>query len=139
MDRLVIDGWGKFIGTDHEQIIVKEKKDGVNSVIHRCIPQDLRQVVISGRGSISTDAIELLAEHGVDVVLIDWRGQVTAYISPPQMRTVNTRREQYRAFDTPAGAVLAKEFINASCTTCPLLLVHFQNPEKIHSRIQQKR
>jgi CRISPR-associated protein Cas1 len=113
MDRLVIDGWGKYIGTDHEQIIVKERKDGTNTVIHRCIPQDLRQVVISGKGSISTDAIELLAEHGVDVVLIDWRGQVTAYISPPQMRTVNTRREQYRAFDTPAGAVLAKEFINA--------------------------
>jgi CRISPR-associated protein Cas1 len=113
MDRLVVDGWGKYIGIDHEQIIVKERKDSSYSIVHRCIPGDLRQVVISGKGSISTDAIELLAENGVDIVLINWRGQVTAYVSPPQMRTVNTRREQYRAFDSPVGALLAKEFIHA--------------------------
>lgn len=113
MDRLVVDGWGKYIGVEHEQIIVKERKEGVYSIAHRCIPRDLRQVIISGKGSISTDAIELLAEHGVDVVLIDWHGKVRAYISPPMMRTVNTRREQYRAFDSTMGAVLAKEFVNA--------------------------
>jgi CRISPR-associated protein Cas1 len=113
MERLVVDGWGKYVGVENEQIIVRERKGGTSSIIHRCIPQDLRQVVISGKGSLSTSAIELLAVHGVDVVLIDWRGQVTAYISPPQMRTVNTRREQYRAYDTNTGAVLAKEFVNA--------------------------
>ncbi len=113
MDRLVIDGWGKYIGVEHEQIIVKERKESRYSITHRCTPRDLRQVIISGKGSISTDAIELLAEHGVDVVLIDWHGKVRAYISPPMMRTVNTRREQYRAFDSTMGAVLAKEFVNA--------------------------
>lgn len=113
MERLVVDGWGRYIGVDHEQIVVRERKDGSYKEVHRCLPSSLRQVVLSGRGSISIDAIELLAENGVDIVLIDWRGQVTAYVSPPQMRTVNTRREQYRAYDSPAGAVLAKEFIYA--------------------------
>lgn len=113
MDRLVIDGWGKYVGIDHGQIVVRERKNGSSTVVHSCVPTDLRQVVISGKGSISTDAIELLSENGVDIVLLNWRGQVTAYVSPPQMRTVNTRREQYRAFDTPAGALLAKEFIYA--------------------------
>lgn len=111
MDRLVVDGWGKFVGVENKQIVVKERKEGKYSVIHRCLPSDLRQVVISGKGSMSTSAMEALADNGVDVILLDWRGKVKARISPPVMRTVNTRREQYLAYDGPRGAQLAREFV----------------------------
>lgn len=72
MSRLVVDGWGKFVGMENRQVVVKERKGKRYSVVHRCLPSDLRQVVISGKGSISTSAIELLAENGVDVILLDW-------------------------------------------------------------------
>lgn len=113
MDRLVVDGWGKLLSMENNQVVVKERKGKSYSVIHRCLPSNLRQVVITGKGSITTSAIEILADNGVDVILIDWKGNVKARITPPIMRTVNTRREQYRAYDEPKGAQLVKEIVYA--------------------------
>jgi CRISPR-associated protein Cas1 len=106
---LIVDGWGKFLGADHDQIVVKER----GSVVHRCLPRDLRQVVFSGKGSLSTDAVTLLATHGVGVVFLDWKGQVLAHFFPPELRTVNTRKEQYAAYNDRRGVALAIEFITA--------------------------
>jgi len=113
MDRLVVDGWGKHIGIENSQIVVKARKEGGGySVIHRCPPSNLRQLIISGKGSISTSAIESLASNGTDIILIDWRGNVKARVSPPIMRTVNTRRKQYLAYHQTTGAYLAREFVH---------------------------
>lgn len=123
MDRLVVDGFGKTVGTDHGQIVVKEWRGKTHSVVHRCIPSSLRQVVISGKGSITTEAMKLLAENGVDIVLLDWRGSVLAHVSPPVMRTVNTRREQYKAYESEKGAALARQFVLAKLRNqCAVLL-----------------
>ncbi|MDI6718584.1 MAG: CRISPR-associated endonuclease Cas1 [Methanomicrobiales archaeon] len=113
MERLVVDGWGRFLGVEDGQIVVKERKGKSYSVICRSLPSDLRQVVIAGKGSLSSDAIDVLAHHGVDLIFLDWRGGVSARLSPPMLRTVNTRREQYRCYDTEKGAALAKAFIRA--------------------------
>lgn len=109
MERLVVDGWGKFIGKKDNQVVVKEK----GSKLHQIVAEDLRQVVITGSGSISFDAIKLLAKNGVDIVLIDWKGDVTAKLSAPEMRTVSTRKEQYFAYKDERGVNLAKKFVMA--------------------------
>lgn len=109
MERLVVDGWGKFVGKKDNQVVVKEK----GSKLHQIVAEDLRQVVITGGGSISFDAIELLAKNGVDIVVIDWKGNVTAKLSPPEMRTVSTRKEQYFAYKDERGVHLAKKFVTA--------------------------
>jgi CRISPR-associated protein Cas1 len=109
VQRLIVDGWGKFLGADHDQIVVKEK----GSVVYRCLPRDLRQVIFSGKGSLSTDAIELLAAHGVDIVFLDWKGEVRVHFFPPELRTVSTRKEQYAAYNDRRGVALAVEFVTA--------------------------
>ncbi len=125
MERLVVDGWGRFLGTENGQIVVKERRGKGQSVIFRCPPSELKQVVFSGRGSLSSDAIELLSEHGVDLIILDWKGDVRARLSPPLLRTVNTRREQYRAYETEKGVVLAKSFIRAKMKNQMALLGTF--------------
>jgi|Deesub1362A_J573_1020465.scaffolds.fasta_scaffold00838_2 CRISPR-associated protein Cas1 len=112
-ERLVVDGFGKSIGIDQGQVVVKERKGKTMSAVYRCLPSELRQVVITGKGSISTEAMRVLAQHGVDIVLLDGRGRVIAHILPPEMRTVSTRREQYKAYENEKGAQLAKEFVLA--------------------------
>jgi CRISPR-associated protein Cas1 len=107
--RLVVDGYGKFVGQKGDRIVVREK----GKTLHHVVAGDLRQVVISGKGGISFDAIELLGVHGVDLVVVNWKGKVTARLSPPIMRTVKTRREQYYAYRDKRGGYLAKEFITA--------------------------
>lgn len=109
MKRLVVDGYGKFVGRRKNQIVVREE----GKVLHSVLAEDLRQVVISGRGGISFDAMELLGEYGVDLVVIDWKGSVTARLSSSMMRTVQTRREQYYAYRDVRGGYLAKQFVLA--------------------------
>jgi len=107
--RLVIDGFGKFLGRKGETIVVKEDR----KIVARLQPQELEQVIISGKGTISTDALRLLAEHGVDVLIVDFRGEILAILMPPMMRTVSTRREQYLAYKDKRGVKIAKEFVKA--------------------------
>lgn len=109
MDRLVVDGWGKFVGKEDNRIVVKEK----GSKLHQEVAEDLRQVVITGGGSISFDALKLLGKNGVDLVVIDWKGKVTAKLSSPEMRTVSTRKEQYFAYKDERSVELAKSYVAA--------------------------
>jgi CRISPR-associated protein Cas1 len=107
--RLVVDGFGKFIGVKGETIVVKEN----GKTITRIQPTDLEQVIISGKGGVSTDALRLLAENGVDVLIVDFRGEVIAILMSPMMKTVSTRREQYLAFKDKRGVKIAREIVRA--------------------------
>jgi len=107
--RLVVDGFGKFLGRKGETLIVREE----GKTVVRIQPKDLEQVIISGKGSVSTDALRLLAEHGVDVLIIDFRGEVMARLSPPEMKTVSTRRQQYYAYMDERGVQVAKAIVEA--------------------------
>jgi len=109
LKRLVVDGFGKFVGKHGERIVVKEK----GATLHQVKVEDLRQVVISGSGSISFDAMELLGSCGVDLIVINWKGEVTARLASRDMRTVQTRREQYYAYKEDRSGLLAKQFIIA--------------------------
>lgn len=98
-----------MLGKRGEQIVVKEE----GKVLYAELPEKLRQVIITGHGSISTDALALLSSHGVDLILIDWKGEVLSRLSSPEMRTVATRREQYFAYGDSRSGYLAKAFILA--------------------------
>lgn len=109
MKRLVVDGYGLFVARKGNRIVVREK----GKIKHQVVAEDVRQVVISGSGGISFDALELLSSHGIDLVVISWRGEVVARLSPPEMRTVKTRREQYYAYRDERSGYLAKQFVLA--------------------------
>lgn len=104
MDRMVVDGYGKFVGVRENQVVVKEK----GKIIAYELAENLRQVLITGKGSISFDAMNLIAENGVDLVVINWKGEVTAKLSSASMRTVKTRREQYYAYNDSRAVHISK-------------------------------
>lgn len=106
MDRLVIDGYGKYVGKTSNRIVVREQ----GKTVFQSPPEDLRQVLVTGKGSIGFDAINLLAAHGVDLIFIDSHGEVRSRLSSPEMRTVATRREQYFAYRDARGFVLGRAF-----------------------------
>ncbi|MGC8817615.1 MAG: CRISPR-associated endonuclease Cas1 [Candidatus Hadarchaeum sp.] len=107
--RLVIDGFGKFLGVKGETLVVKE----TSGTLQRISPQNLEQVIISGKGSVSTDALQLLAKNGVNVLIVDFRGDMMAVLMPPMMKTVSTRKEQYFAYRDKRGLVIAREIVRA--------------------------
>jgi len=107
--RLVIDGYGRVVSRHGNQIIVREK----GKTLHRVTPENLRQIVLMGRGSITFDALRLLSEYGVDVIALDRHGKLAMRLSTGMMRTVKTRREQYRAYEDNRSGYLSKAFITA--------------------------
>ena len=109
MERLIVDGYGKYVGKRENQIVVKQE----GKILYYVVAEKLKQVVITGHGSIGFDAINLLAENGVDLIVIDWKGDVCARLSSPEMRTVSTRKEQYYAYNDRRSGHLAKNFIIA--------------------------
>ncbi|MEM0287283.1 MAG: CRISPR-associated endonuclease Cas1 [Nitrososphaerota archaeon] len=114
----MIDGYGKSLAKRGEQIVVKEE----GKILYSELPENLRQVIITGHGSISTDALALLSLHGVDLILLDWRGHVICRLSSPEMRTVVTRREQYMAYKDSRSGYLAKAFVLAKMRNQKALL-----------------
>lgn len=98
-----------MLGKRGEQIVVKEE----GRILYAELPEKLRQVIIAGHGSISTDALALLSAHGVDLILMDWKGEVLSRLSSPEMRTVATRRAQYFAYEDLRSGHLAKAFVLA--------------------------
>jgi len=106
LERLVIDGYGKYVGRKGDRIVVKEE----GKIVAQALPKELRQVLITGHGAIGFDALNLLSKNGVDVILVDQQGELTARLAPPELRTVLTRREQYYAYKDKRGVILGKEF-----------------------------
>lgn len=107
--RLVVDGFGKFLGKRDNQIVVKEHGHEIDYFL----AEDLSQVIITGKGSVGFDALKLLAQHNVDLVVLNWTGDILFRLSPPELKNVESRREQFLAYNDVRSGFLCKEFIGA--------------------------
>lgn len=60
--RIIVDGYGKTVAKRDNQIVIKENgKEEDYFVI-----DEISQILITGKGSITFDALALLGEHEVD-------------------------------------------------------------------------
>lgn len=107
--RLYIEGFGKSIAKRDNQIVIKEK----GKEIDYYLAEDLTQIVIMGKGSITFDALRLLAENDVDCIDIDWKGMLDYRLSPPEKKNVFIKKEQYYSLSDKRSGILAKAFIKS--------------------------
>ncbi|RLI71913.1 CRISPR-associated endonuclease Cas1 [Archaeoglobales archaeon] len=126
--RVIVDGFGKFIGKEGEVVVIKEK----GKIIKRVKPDELKQLVIFEKASISSDAINLMLLNEVDIVFMDNSG-VTARIAHPVIGTVKTRREQYKAYYDERGVILSKEFVKCKLRNQMTILSNLAKARKDRS------
>lgn len=107
--RLIIDGFNKTINKRDNQIVIKE--DG--GEIDYFLPKDLKQIIILGKGAITFDAIALLAELDVDLIAVDWRGNIRYRLASKEHNNVQIRKQQYFSLNDPRSGYLAKKFIES--------------------------
>lgn len=107
--RLLIDDFGKSISRRDNQIVIK--KDGKE--IDYFLASDLEQIIILGKGSITFDAIGLLADNDVDLIAIDWRGNIRYRLASKEHNNVQIRKQQYFALNDVRSGYLAKKFIES--------------------------
>ena len=107
--RLIIDGFGKSISRRDNQIVIRENGDEIDYFLAK----DLNQIIINGKGAITFDAIELLSNNDVDVIAIDWRGNIKYRLSSMEHNNVEIRKQQYYALNDNRSGYLAKKFIES--------------------------
>ena len=107
--RIIVDGYGKTVAKRDNQIVIKENgKEEDYFVI-----DDISQILITGKGSITFDALSLLGEHEVDCVSINWKGHVDYMLYAPYRKNAIVRKEQYFALADKRSGHLAKAFIQS--------------------------
>ncbi|MEM2086532.1 MAG: CRISPR-associated endonuclease Cas1 [Archaeoglobaceae archaeon] len=122
--RLVVDGFGKFVGVENGLIAIKEK----GKTLKKFRAEELKQLLIAGKSAISSDAIKILMQNGVDVVfLIE---DEVARISHPLIGTAKTRREQYLAYYDRRGFTIAKEILKAKMRNQAFILFNLAKSRK---------
>ena len=107
--RLIIDGFNKTINKRDNQIVIKE--DGKE--VDYFLPKDLKQIIILGKGSITFDAIALLADADVDLIGINWRGEIKYQLVSKEHNNVQIRKQQYQSMNDSRSGYLAKKFIES--------------------------
>ncbi|MDP1551862.1 MAG: CRISPR-associated endonuclease Cas1, partial [Methanobacteriaceae archaeon] len=70
--RLVIDGFGKFVGKRDNQIVIKQNGHEMDYFL----AEELTQIIITGKGSVGFDALKLMARYEVDLVVLNWKGDI---------------------------------------------------------------
>ena len=126
--NLVVNNYGSFIGKTSERLVVKES----GKVVQEVPFFDLSQVTITTSGAtLSSDAIRMCVEHGVQINFLSSTGQPYAKISSPQLTaTVQTRREQLMAYLDQRGLILAKAFITGKIKNQANTLKYFAKHRK---------
>lgn len=107
--KLVVDGFGKSVAKRDNQIVIKENGKEKDFFLAK----DISQILLTGKGSITFDALSLLAEHDIDCVSIDWKGHVNYRLSSPDRKNAIVKKEQYFSLMDSRSGYLAKAFILA--------------------------
>ncbi|MDA8186702.1 MAG: CRISPR-associated endonuclease Cas1 [Dehalococcoidales bacterium] len=106
--RVIVDGFGSFVGKHSERLVVRNKTEIVQEVPLFEVEHVL---VIASGVSLSSDVIRECTERGIPITFVDRKGDVYASILSPDLTgTVKTRREQLLAYLDERGVAAAKAF-----------------------------
>ena len=80
--KLIIEGYNKSIHKKDNQIIVKEKDE----VIYKIPADDIEDITIVGKGYITFDALSLLSRNNVNLITVNYFGQVEYILETPNQK-----------------------------------------------------
>src|SRR2546425_6502578 len=69
----------------------------------------ISQVVVSGDVTLTTPALHMLLERGIEVCFLSMYGHFRGRLSPPVAKNALLRREQYRAHADPIRALMVAQ------------------------------
>ncbi|HOT06799.1 MAG TPA: CRISPR-associated endonuclease Cas1 [Methanotrichaceae archaeon] len=123
MSRIILSDRGTFLGKSGEQFRVTRKDEPEVQIPARKV----EQILVLGSGiSVSSDAVQMADQLGVEIVFANYFGKPLARLIPASLGgTVKTRREQYYAYGDCRGSDLAKSFVRGKLKNQASLLKSF--------------
>lgn len=105
--KLVIDGYGKSIHKKDNQIAIHEKDQIIDSIK----ANEITDITIVGKGYVTFDALNLMAEKNIKLIAINPWGHLTYTLESPDWRNVKLKKEQYRLSENRRGLEISRELI----------------------------
>jgi CRISP-associated protein Cas1 len=106
-----IDGFGTFIGSDHDRIYIKTKGSDHKTYMHLF---DLDAVVVNNSCSFSSQAIVLLIRNDVEVLFSEWNGSYCGRVEGLKSKNLFARKAQVLLSNQPEQILkISKEIVLA--------------------------
>ncbi len=105
--KLIIDGYNKSIHKKDNQIAIHENSEIIESIK----ASKVNDITIIGKGYITFDALNLIAENNIKLIAINPRGQLNYILESPDWRNVTLKKQQYKLSENKVGLELSKELI----------------------------
>ncbi len=140
MKSLFLHGYGLSVSVKNTRLVFKqglspfsEKQESIEIPSSKC---NFDKVIIQGRGFVSTEALERLAESNINVMMLDKRGKLYSYFHQIGGHEPLIRQNQYDAFrDEKKLEYLRKWIISQKIQSQINLFLEFvAEPKKFYSK-----
>lgn len=105
--KIVIDGYNKSIHKKDNQIVIHENDEILDSIKASAITD----ITVIGKGYVTFDALNLIAENNIKLISINPRGQLIYTLESPDWQNVKLKKEQYKLSENNSGLKISKELI----------------------------
>ena len=105
--KLIIDGYNKSIHKKDNQLAIHENSEIIDSIK----ASEVNDITIVGKGYVTFDALNLMAQNNIKLIAINTRGQLTYTLESPDWRNVTLRKQQYQLSENKLGLEISKELI----------------------------
>src|SRR5208337_3880204 len=142
--QVILSGYGIYLGKKSERLQIKvsgKVAKGADGSAYEFPFFRLSEVVIASRGvSFSSDLLEEFCQRGIRLSFLDYAGRPYAMLSSPTLAaTVESRREQLKAFDDARGLEFARAVVRGKIRNQRHLLLYCgkylkqANPERFEA------
>ena len=107
--KIVIDGYNKSIHKKDNQIVIHEKGEILDSIN----ASKINDITIVGKGYVTFDALNLMAENNIKMIAITPRGELTYTLESPDWRNVVLKKRQYQLSENKTGLKISLELIKS--------------------------
>ncbi|MCR5025993.1 MAG: CRISPR-associated endonuclease Cas1, partial [Methanobrevibacter sp.] len=107
--KIVIDGYNKSIHKKDNQLVIHEKDKILDSIKVSTI----NDITVIGKGYVTFDALNLMAENNIKLISINPRGELTYTLDSPDWGNVYLKKQQYKISENKIGVKLSCELIKS--------------------------
>ena len=107
--KIIIDGYNKSIHKKDNQLVIHEKDEILDSIK----ASNINDITIVGKGYITFDALDLMAQNNIKLISVNPRGELTYTLESPCWENVNLKKQQYKLSEDKVGLKLCRELIKS--------------------------
>ena len=103
------------LNIESELLDYKESKKSLpneaTKIIDSIRASEISDITVVGKGYMTFDALDLMAENNIKLIAINPRGRLTYTLESPDWRNVKLKKEQYKLSENRLGLEISRELI----------------------------